>query len=255
MFRPSCPNSPIGSAPRCRATRWRAPRLGVSPAKLWRMEDIERFQLAAAQWVSGATSTSNGVAVNRELASGTSVRTVVVVEGTSDAAAVARLAVRLGRDLHEEGVAIVPLGGATSIGRFIDVFVQQQLDVRLSGLCDDREEGYYRRALARAGLGDNLTRADLNRLGFQVCVADLEDELIRSHGTASVEQVIEAQGELRAFRTFQRQPAQRERSPGQQLRRFMGTHSGRKLQYADALVQALDLDRVPEPLARLLAYI
>ncbi|HYI33428.1 MAG TPA: ATP-dependent endonuclease, partial [Glaciibacter sp.] len=97
--------------------------------------------------------------------------------------------------------------------------------------------------------------ADMTDLGFHVCVADLEDELIRAHGVESVEKEIEAQGELRAFRTFQLQTAQRIRSPEQQLHRFMGTHSGRKLQYADALVGSLGLDRVPEPLDRLLAAI
>ena len=37
----------------------------------------------------------------------------------------------------------------------------------------------------------------MESLGFYVCVADLEDELIRSLGRESVEEVIEAHGELR----------------------------------------------------------
>jgi hypothetical protein len=60
---------------------------------------------------------------------------------------------------------------------------------------------------------------------------------------------------LRSFRTFQKQPAQRERGVDRQLRRFMGTHSGRKAQYARSLVERLDLDRVPRPLDRLLAHV
>ena len=52
----------------------------------------------------------------------------------------------------------------------------------------------------------------MERLGFYVCVADLEEELIRSLGTAAVEQVVDAQGELGSFRTFQKQPAQQGRS-------------------------------------------
>lgn len=39
----------------------------------------------------------------------------------------------------------------------------------------------------------------------------------------------------------------------QQLRRFLGTHSGRKAQYARALVEDLEPARVPRPLERLLA--
>jgi hypothetical protein len=35
----------------------------------------------------------------------------------------------------------------------------------------------------------------------------------------------------------------------------MGTRSGRKIQYARALAEALDPARVPEPLDRLLAYV
>ena len=79
--------------------------------------------------------------------------------------------------------------------------------------------------------------------------------MIRALGTAVVEQIIDAQGETRAFRTFQRQPAQRPRPPEAQLRRFMGTRSGRKIQYAGALVAALDLGRVPRPLDAVLSYV
>jgi hypothetical protein len=95
----------------------------------------------------------------------------------------------------------------------------------------------------------------MERLGFYVCVADLEDELIRSLGAASVEQVVDAQGELASFRTFQKQPAQQGRTTEEQLRRFMGTRSGRKIQYGALLVDALDLSQVPRPLDRLLAHV
>ena len=88
-----------------------------------------------------------------------------------------------------------------------------------------------------------------------MCDADLEDELIRALGPLGVQEVIEAQGELRSFRTFQKQPAQRERTVEQQLRRFMGTHSGRKAQYGQSLVDHLDLARTPRPLSRVLAFV
>jgi hypothetical protein len=129
------------------------------------------------------------------------------------------------------------------------------LDVRLAGLCDAGEEGDFRRGLERAGLGFDLSRADMEALGFYVCVADLEDELIRCLGGAAVEQVVEAQGELGSFRIFQQQPAWRGRSSQQQLRRFIGTHSGRKVRYARLLVDTLDLTSVPRPLDRVLAHI
>jgi predicted ATP-dependent endonuclease of OLD family len=179
----------------------------------------------------------------------------VLVEGVSDQLVLEALAKRRGRNLDAEGVSIVPMGGATNIRSFLNRFGPQGLDVRLAGLCDANEEGDFRRGLERAGLGSNLTRADMERLGFYVCVADLEDELIRSLGAAAVERVIDAQGELEAFRTFQREPQWRARTSEQQLRRFFGTHRGRKIQSAAFLVDALDLGQVPRPLDAVLAYV
>jgi hypothetical protein len=182
-------------------------------------------------------------------------RTVVLVEGLSDQAALEALAKRRGRDLAAEGVAILPIGGAQAIRGFLELFGPRGLGVRLAGLCDAAEERHLKRALERAGLGSDLSRAEMERLGFYVCVADLEDELIRALGAAAVERVIEAQGELSSFRTFQKQPAWRGRTAEEQLRRFIGTHSGRKIQSAASLVGALDLTRVPGPLDGVLASV
>jgi hypothetical protein len=186
---------------------------------------------------------------------GPEVRAVVLVEGRSDRAALEALAVRRARDLPAEGVVIVPVGGATTIGRFLAHFGPHGLDLALAGLCDVGEEGAYARALQRAGLGTDLDRADLARLGFHVCEADLEDELIRALGVAAVEEVIEAAGELRSFRTLQQQPGQRGRPVEAQLRRFMGSKGGRKVRYGRLLVDALDLAAVPPPLDAVLAHV
>jgi hypothetical protein len=180
-------------------------------------------------------------------------RAVVLVEGTSDLVAIEALAERRGRDLDADGISLVPIGGAQAIGRFLDVFVPQGL--RLAGLCDAAEEGEFRRGLERAGLGSNLTRADMEQLGFYVCVEDLEDELIRALGAAAVEQVVEAQGDLGSFRTLQKQPAWQGRPVEEQLRRFMGSGGSRKIRYARLLVDAVDLARVPRPLERVLAHV
>ena len=150
---------------------------------------------------------------------------------------------------------MVPMGGAQSIGRFLNLFGPQGLDVRLAGLCGAGEEGDFRRGLERAGLGSNLTRRDMELLGFYVCVADLEDELIRALGAAAVEQVADAQGHLGSFRTLQKQPAWQGRTTEEQLRRFMGSGGSRKIHYARLLVDALALTQVPRPLDRLLAYV
>ena len=189
---------------------------------------------------------------------------VVLVEGMSDQAAVQTLAERSGRDLNAEGVFVVPMGGATNIGHFLGMFGPPGFGVRLAGLCDEGEEHDFRRGLERAGLGPRLDRAgpvdqgrpvELAALGFFVCVADLEDELIRSLGVGLVEELIAAEGELGPFRTFTRQPAHRGEPRDQQLRRFMGTRSGRKIRYGHLLAAALDLTRVPGPLAGLLSRV
>ncbi len=175
---------------------------------------------------------------------------VVLVEGSSDQVALETLADRRGRDLAAAGIAVVPMGGARNIRRFLEQFGPRGLNLGLAGLCDAGEEGDFRRGLEWAGLGSDLGRAEMEALGFYVCVADLEDELIRCLGAAAVEQVVEAQGELGSFRTFQRQPAWRARPSQEQLRRFIGTHSGRKIRYARLLVDALELTSVPRPLDR-----
>jgi hypothetical protein len=192
---------------------------------------------------------------NPQQAEVSAARAVVLVEGVSDRVAVEALAERRGRNLAAEGIAVVPMGGAQAIGSFLEVFGPQGRDLRLAGLCDAGEEGDFRRALERAGLGSNLTRGGMERLGFYVCVADLEDELIRSLGAAAVERVVEAQGDLGPFRTLQKQPAWQGRATEEQLRRFMGSGGRRKIRYARLLVQALDLARVPRPLDSVLAHV
>jgi hypothetical protein len=188
-----------------------------------------------------------------DLASVAETRSVVLVEGMSDQAALETLARRRGLPLGRGGIAVVPMGGATNIGRFLNLLGPAGIGARVTGLCDADEEAHFRRALERAGFGLTVSRADMEALGFYVCTADLEDELIRALGYAAVEQIIRAQGELRPFRTFQKQPAQQRQDLAGQLHRFMGTRSGRKSQYARLLAGALDLTRVPRPLDLVLA--
>lgn len=217
------------------------------------MNDVERFRSATIAWAAGGAGARTAAAHARELAARVRPEKVVLVEGPSDRVAVEALAARLGRNLDAEGFPVVPLGGVTSIGRFLEVLGPQGLGLGVAGLCDAAEERWFQRGLERAGLGSALDRAGMERCGFHVCVADLEDELIRALGAETVRQVIADEGEWRPFRTFQSQPAQREWTVERQLHRFMGTHSGRKAQYARALVRRLDLAGVPRPLARLLS--
>jgi Overcoming lysogenization defect protein-like, TOPRIM domain len=180
-------------------------------------------------------------------------KAVVVVEGESDQVAIETLAVRRGVDLAAAGIQVVRLGGAHRIGGFLDQLGRRSDGLRVAGLYDAGEEPIFRRALERAGFGSDLTRARMERLGFYVCVADLEDELIRALGVAAVEEILGLNGDLRRFRTLQQMPAWRGRAAEEQLRRFMGSGGRRKIRYARIFVDALDLDRVPRPLDRVLA--
>ena len=216
------------------------------------MNDKRRFHPPAVEPTDGGGGTPLVAAAAHALATGADSRAVVLVEGVSDQVALEALAERLGRNLSAEDISILPMGGATNIRSFLDLFGPQGLDVRLAGLCDAAEEGEFRRGLERAGLGANLTRADMESLGFYVCVANLEEELTRSLGAAAVEQVIDAQGELGSFRTFQKQPAKRGQTHEVQLWQFMWN---RKIRYAPLLVDALDLTQVPRPLERVLAHV
>jgi hypothetical protein len=184
---------------------------------------------------------------------GDALRGVVLVEGLSDQVALETLAECRGRNLAEEGVRVVPIGGAQAIRRSLEQFGRR--GVRLAGLCDAGEEDDFRQALGSAGLGSGLTRSLMEELGFYVCVEDLEDELIRAHGAERVERLVEAQGELRSFRTLQKQPAWHGRPAEEQLRRFMGSGGRRKIRYARLLVEALDPTRVPRPLDGVLGHV
>ncbi|MFJ2027421.1 TOPRIM nucleotidyl transferase/hydrolase domain-containing protein [Streptomyces sp. NPDC087897] len=221
------------------------------------MDTATRFRQTVISWAAGDADTPRPAAAGsaRELAAELGLRTVVLVEGVSDRAAVEALAERRGRSLTAEGVVVVPLGGATSITRFLRLLGPDGLGVRPAGLCDAAEQRFFLQGLERTGFGTALTPDDLEGLGFFTCNADLEDELIRALGTDGVQRVIDGQGDLRTLRIFQKQPAQRERPIEAQLRRFMGTIGGRKEQYARALTEALDPARAPKPLDGLLAHL
>jgi hypothetical protein len=169
-------------------------------------------------------------------------RGVVLVEGVSDRCAVETLARRRGRDLDAEGLAVVPMGGYGNLPRVL----RQYRGVRLAGLYDVGEERHFLRALRCDD------RGDLERVGFYACTRDLEDELTRALGPDGMQRVLTEQGELRAFRTYQKQPAHRARPLEEQLHGFMWN---RKQRYAVLLVEALDLERVPRPLDRVLAHL
>ncbi|MEU8242942.1 TOPRIM nucleotidyl transferase/hydrolase domain-containing protein [Actinoplanes missouriensis] len=120
---------------------------------------------------------------------------------------------------------------------------------RLAGLCDVREEQIFRRGLEAAGLGSPRTRAEMEHLGFHVCIDDLEDELIRAVGVSGVTALFMSQRDLRSFHSFQKQPAWRGQDTRAQMHRFVRSSSRRNLRYAQLLVEAaVAANALPRPL-------
>jgi len=185
----------------------------------------------------------------------TKLRAVVLVEGNSDRVALHTLAERRGRDLAAEGIEVVAMGGITNTRAFASRYGPHGFGVPLAGLYDAADEARLRHGLAAAGLGAALELGGPSGLGFSKCSADLEDELVRALGVEAVEAVIEAAGEARSLRLLAGMPAQRDWTREAVLRRFLGVRSGRKARYAALLVEALELGRVPEPLAAVLARV
>jgi Predicted ATP-dependent endonuclease of the OLD family len=215
------------------------------PAELERFRDLILAR-TAGDGADGPTSDDVTRAAERA-----GVRAVVLVEGVSDRVALETLAEQKGLDLAADGVVIVPMGGATSILRFLDV-LDRERGPAVVGLCDAAEADHLARRLHADGRAPTPDAAGLRRAGFHVCDADLEDELLRALGVAEAERVLDDEGDLESFRTFQRQPYQRPRAPQAQLRRFIGSRGGAKIRYAASLVRRLPLDAVPAPLAGVL---
>lgn len=201
-------------------------------------------------YVHGPAAATEATA--RALAKAGAAATVVLVEGISDQIAVETLAERRGVDLGAGRVLVLPIGGAHAITRYLTQFGPAGAGLRLAGLCDVGEENVVRRGLARAGVGSPGTRAAMERLGFYVCVADLEDELIRAIGTGQVVAIIDSQGDLGSFHSLQRQPEWRGQPVAAQLHRFMGSGAKRKSRYARLLAGAVELGRLPHPLEAVL---
>ena len=177
------------------------------------------------------------------------------MEGNSDRAALQALAERGGRDLAAEGIEVVAMGGITNTRVFASRYGPRGLGVQLAGLYDAPEAAQLRRGLAAAGLTVALEPDGPERLGFYGCSTDLEDELVRALGAEAVEAVIERAGETNSLRLLAGMPAQRDWTREAVLRRFLTSQSGRKARYAALLVDALEPDRVPEPLAAVLSRV
>jgi Overcoming lysogenization defect protein-like, TOPRIM domain len=158
---------------------------------------------------------------------------VIAVEGVSDRVVLELLARRRGRDLAAEGIRIAPIGGAHAIPRFVSELPPR---TAVRGLCDANEAYLFRRVLHEVF----------------VCDPDLEGELLRALGVDAVQAIVDRAGDVPSFRKFQHQPAQRGRPLEAQLNRWWRSSWRRYNRYLPLFVEALDLDRVPQPLDEVL---
>ncbi|MEO6019191.1 MAG: hypothetical protein ABIP45_02955 [Knoellia sp.] len=182
--------------------------------------------------------------------------TWVLLEGTSDVAAVQALRAARGISEDDEPCVLVAMHGATNIRRTLEEVASLNPRPRVVGLSDEREAHFFVRALALHGSALGLegapTLETLPQWGFQICRRDLEDELMRALGVDGTLAVL-VDLELDAtFEAFTRQLAWQGRPVMDQLRRFGTTTSGRKELLAGALAAALAVPDVPAPLAALL---
>ncbi|MBD8871177.1 hypothetical protein [Nocardioides donggukensis] len=176
---------------------------------------------------------------------------VVLLEGRSDVAAVRNLLADGDLAAQRHRVELVDMGGVTNVRSRLDELADRRPAARVLGLCDAADTRFVVRALTAHGLPVEAA-ADLPAVGFHVCEADLEEELIRALGVDRVLAVLDRHDLRERFETFRQQPAWQGRPVSAQLRRFAGVASGRKELLAGALAAALTPDRVPGPLRRLL---
>jgi hypothetical protein len=216
---------------------WPKRRADLTQSADWRLRSIPRQHI---QYRRGQYS---------------AVGTIVLVEGVTDELALTLAARRSGRDLKAEGVSVLPINGAHAISRFLRQLAAEEPGAKLAGLYDEGEEEVIRAALERAGYGPNLDRSQLEGVGFFACIADLEDELIRAASETNLSGLIELEGDAQPWRTFRNQHAWHGRPVDQQFRRFIRSVSERNSRYIRAIVETIDLSRLPRPLRLLLDYV
>ena len=178
------------------------------------------------------------------------VRTVALLEGVSDVAAVRAVARARGLDEDRDGFALVDLRGVTNVRAALLRWQAEQPEVRVIGLCDAGEARYAEGALRAAGAWVR-DASDLASYGFFVCSPDLEAELIRALGAGRATEVVRDLGLGQKLDSLRQMPAWRDRPLDEVLHRFAGTASGRKEVCARAFAEALTPATTPEPLARL----
>jgi len=223
----------------------------IDPRQIVRLErDQGRLSFVSPTSISDEDARYLSRFTTPYVAEGFFAQLVILVEGVSDQLAIEVVAERLGRDLDSDGLSVVPMHGAGNIKAYARLFGPTGLDLKMAGLCDAAEANLFVAALTASGLSGVQTVGDLSAVNFYVCANDLEDELIRALGDQRTEEVIDRQGDIASFRTFQQQPAHRVEPLSAQLHRFI---AGRKVEYTVPMIDALETSEIPAPLVALVS--
>src|SRR4030095_2975765 len=149
------------------------------------------------------------------------IRTLVLVEGDSDAGAVRALADLIGCDLASHHIEILSTGGVTNFAQVLADFIRSHPTSEFCGMYDVADARHVPRAPAAAGT-PIAPHESIESVRFSACVADLEDELIRALGVEAIERLLDAHAELTSFRRFQAMPQHPHAHAPRQLQRILG---------------------------------
>ena len=172
---------------------------------------------------------------------------IVLVEGVSDQIAVDTLAQRLGGS--DTGVAVLPVGGAQGLRRMLRTIRADHPAVPLSGLYDIAEAHVIRRALEDAGLlgpDTAIEDAGFGALLISKTSCCAPAGRISSRRASPTTATSPRSASCRSSRSGAIAPIHA------QLRRWMTSGARRKLRYARIFVDAIPLERMPEPLLAVL---
>lgn len=186
-----------------------------------------------------------------ETAEGFFAKRIMFVEGPSDRLAILSLAKKNNLSLDSLGVSVIALNGAGILAWFLKLFGPAGFQLPVCGICDLDHASQWSKVLENSGLGKNLSRSDMEKIGFFVCDRDMEDELVRALGDAVVLQAIDENGDIKDWNLFCQQSNNKVLAQPAQIRAFLAAK--RKVLYAPILVSKLSTT-VPRPLKEVLDF-
>jgi putative ATP-dependent endonuclease of the OLD family len=116
-------------------------------------------------------------------------RVCVLVEGPSDRILLRAVGQAVGADLDRAGCAVVVAHGAQTFKPLVRLFGAGGFDIPLAGVVDESEV-----PIVAGALGVESDIPSLREVGWETCVADLEDECVRRFGVERHFELITSSG-------------------------------------------------------------